>query len=326
MAGSVSIGTLSGTLAWQVENSAQMVEFKKQLGAIEQTTTKTTRTTKTETDKINEAYKKVAASLDPVVARTQKYEKQVEALNRALKAGVITQAQYNTQLTKAQIPLQNATHWTSRLGSSIGTELTGNFARFFAVSALITGAIGSIVSVTRQLIQANIEAEASEHRVEEGIRRYGTQSGVTSEQVNSLAQSISRLTGIDDELIADAEVLALRYNRIGTEIFPRFTQAAIDLSVATGQDLSSAFEKAGKIVNQPLRALTLLSREGYAVSASQASLIKSLLAAGEIEKAQIEVLKILESQYGGAAVAARDTMGGALKALGTVWENFLETV
>lgn len=326
MAGSVSIGTLSGVLAMRDEFSAQMSKFEARLKAIESSTQKTTRTTRTETDKISDAHKKVAASLDPVVARTQKYERTVETLNRALKAGIITQGQYNSQLAKAQIPLQSATHWTSRLGSSIGTELTGNFIRFFAISALITGTIGAIVSVTRQLVQANIDAEKSQRLVEESIRRYGTASGVTVDQIDSLAQSISRLTGIDDELIADAEALSLKFNRISTDIFPRFTQAAVDMSVATGQDLSSAFEKAGKLVNQPLRALTLLAREGYAVSDSQAKLVKSLLASEEIEKAQIEILKILESQYGGAAVAARDTMGGALKALGTTWENFLERV
>lgn len=308
------------------EFSSQMAKFEARLKAVETSTQRTSRTTRTETDKINDAYRKVAAALDPVVARTQRYEKQVETLNRALKAGIITQGQYNAQIAKAQAPLQSATHWTERLGSSVGRELLGNFTRFFAISALITGTIGSIVSVSRQLVQANLDAEASSRRVEEAVRRYGSTSGVSVEQIDSLAQSISRLTGIDDELIADAETLALRFNRIHAEVFPRVTQAAVDMSVATGTDLSAAFEKVGKLVNQPLRALTLLAREGYAVSKSQSDMIKSLVAAGDIEKAQIEILKILEAQYGGAAAAARDTMGGALKALSTTWENFLEKV
>lgn len=326
MSGSVNIGTLSGVLAMRDEFSSQMAKFEARLKAVETSTQRASRTTRTETDKINDAYKKVAAALDPVVARTQRYEKQVDALNRALKAGIITKQQYYDQISKALVPLQSATHWTQRLGSSIRSELTGSFTRFFAISALITGTVGSIVSVTRQLVQANLDAEASSKRVEEAVRRYGSTSGVSVEQIDSLAQSISRLTGIDDELIADAETLALRFNRIHAEVFPRVTQAAVDMSVATGTDLSAAFEKVGKLVNQPLRALTLLAREGYAVSKSQSDMIKSLVAAGDIEKAQIEILKILEAQYGGAAAAARDTMGGALKALGTTWENFLERV
>lgn len=324
--GSVNVGTLNAVLAVRDQFTDLLNKFEERLKKVEAATTRTQRTTKTETDKISEAYKKVAASLDPTVAKTQKYEKAVETLNAALKAGIITQAQYNAQLEKAQAALGRTQHWTSRLGQSIGSELVSNFTRFIAISALATVVISSIVNVTKQLIQANIEAEASERRVEEAVRRYGDSSGVTVGQVNSLAQSISRLTGIDDELIADAEVIGLKFNRIGSDIFPRFSKAAVDLSVATGQDLSSAFEKAGKIVNQPLRGLTLLSREGYAVGASQAEMVKSMVSAGDIMGAQSIMLDILEGQYGGAAAAARDTMGGALKALGTTWENFLERV
>lgn len=326
MASSVNIGTLSGVLAFRDETASVLAKFEARIKAVEASISKTQRTTKNETEKINEAYKKVAASLDPAVARTQKYEQQVEVLSKALKAGVISQSQYNHQLDLAKGKLQQAEHWTGRLGRSIGSELVGNFTRFFAVSALISVGIGSIVSVTRQLIQANIDAEASERRVEESVRRYGLSSGVTVDQINDLASAQSRLTGIDDEVIADAEAMALKYNRIGTSILPQVTQAALDLSAATGQDLSSAMEKVGKLVNQPLKALTLLAREGYAVGESQSKLIKDLLATGRVSEAQAQVLKILESQYGGAAVAARDTMGGAIKALQTTWENFLERV
>jgi hypothetical protein len=326
VAGSVSIGSLFATLEVRDVSGAVRSNFQRQIKEIETSTVRASRTTKSETDKISEAYRKVVASLDPVVARTQRYERQLETLNSALKAGVISQAQYNHQLALAQSKLEVTTHWTSRLGQSIGSELVGNFGRFLAVSTLVTVGLGALVSVGKQYVQANIEAEVSQRKVEESVRRYGTASGVTVKQIDSLAQSTSRLTGIDDELIADAQTIGLRYNRISTEIFPRFTRAAIDLSVATGADLSSAFEKAGRIVNQPLRGLTLLSREGYAVSKSQSDMVKSMVASGDIMGAQSVMLGILEAQYKGAAEAARDTMGGALKALGTTWENFLERV
>lgn len=335
MASTVNVGALEATLKVGDQYSAIFAKVKTDIKAVsdrlakleadfaksEKETKKTTDTT----NKLEKEYKKVAATLDPVAAKTQKYEHQVETLNKALKAGIINQTQYNTRLAQAQSNLQTTTHWTQRLGTSIGTELTSNFARFLAVSALVSGAIALVTSVSKQLIQANVDAEASSKRVEEAVRRYGDRSGVTAEQIDLIAQSASRLTGIDDELIADAEVIGLKFNRIGSEIFPRFAKAAIDMGAATG-DMGGAFEKAGKLVNQPLRALTLFAKEGYAVGKSQSDLIKNLVAAGEIQLAQVEILKILEGQYGGAAVAARDTMGGALKALQTTWENFLERV
>jgi hypothetical protein len=212
------------------------------------------------------------------------------------------------------------------LADSVGSELVGNFTKMFAVTAIVGGGLAALKSVTQQLVTANIEAEQSARKVEEGIRRYGKSSGVTEDQVNDLAASLSKLTGIDDEAIADAEIMALKYNRIGTDVLPRLTKAAVDLSVATGDDLSSAFEKSAKIINQPLRGLTLLNREGYAVSKSQADMVKNFIKNNDVISAQGVLLGILEGQYGGAAEAARDTMGGAITALGTTWENFLERV
>lgn len=323
MAGAVNIGTLQGVLAMRDEFSAQLAKLESRLKVVEEGTKRTTRVTQTETEKINAAYKKVAASLDPVVKAQQRYEAQQKTLNAALQKGIITQAEYNHQLGLAKTKYLEAATGSSRLTSilnSAGSQLLSQITTYIG----ITAAIGAVVSVSKQFIQANLDAEASAHRVQEAVRRYGERSGVTAEQVDKIAQSVSRLTGIDDELIADAETIGLKFNRIGSDIFPRFSQAAIDLSVATGMDLSGAFEKAGKLVNQPLRALTLFAKEGYAVGKSQSDLIKSLVAAGDIELAQVEILKILEGQYGGAAAAARDTLGGAFHALGTSWENLLE--
>lgn len=323
MSTGVNVGGIESFLRMRDDFTATFDKFDKRLSQVEAQVTRTSRKQVDETAKAKAAYDKLAASLDPVIARQQRYEKSTETLTTALRKGVITQEQYNATLRKAESQLQTTTHWTQRLGTSIGSELSGHFTRFIAISALVSLGVGTIVSVTKQLVTANIEAEASGRRVEEAVRRYGERSGVTAEQVDEIAQSISRLTGIDDELIADAEVIGLKFNRITSDVFPRFAKVATDLGVAIG-DVGAGFEKAGKLVNQPLRALTLFAREGYAVGESQAALIKQLVAAGDIESAQVEILKILEAQYGGTAEAARDTMGGALQALQTSWENLLE--
>lgn len=320
MASTVNIGTLQGVLAMRDEFSAQLQKFETRIKAVEDRTKGLSRSTKSESDKIKEAYSKVAASLDPVVARTQKYEKSVETLNRALKAGIISQSQYNAQLLKAQSHLQATTHWTQRLGASIASDLSSQLGRWFAISA----AIGAVVGITKQLIDVTIEKERSERQLEAAIKRSAAASDISSQFAIELAESLSRLTGVDDDLIIAAEAVALRYNRISSQTFPAVTKAALDLAAATGRDLSSAMEFVAKMVNNPLRALTLLNREGYAVGKSQSDLIKHLLATNDILGAQGEILKILQGRYGDTAAEMRDTMGGALQALGTSWENLLE--
>lgn len=324
MAATVNIGTLEGLLRWKADDA----ELNKSLDTV----AKKAEVSKSQLSKYNReltgidaAYKRVAASLDPTIARTQRYDKAVEALNRALKANLITQAQHNTLLGKAQTQLQGAEHWTARLGRSISGELTSSFMRFFAVTAIISTVGAGIVSVSKQLIAASIENESVQRKVEAAVSRLGDTSDITAEQINKLADSQSRLTGIDDEQIAESLAeISSKYNRLSAEILPALTQASLDAAAATGEDLSAAFDKNAKMANQPLRALTLLGREGYAVGASQADLVKHLLRTNDLAGAQEEIVEILQSRYIGAAADIRDTMGGALQALGTSWENLLE--
>jgi hypothetical protein len=320
----VSIGSLEGSIVLKDEFTQIIAKFESKLKSIEDTITKTTNKNKSETDKIKSAYDKLAASLDPVIARQQKYERSVETLTSALKAGIISQSQFNSTLQKAESRLQSAEHWTTRLGSSIGSSLVGQFAGFLTVAGAATLVTGLFVKVSKQLVEVTIEKEKTERQLEAAIKRSAAASDISSEFAIQLADSLSRLTGVDDDAIVGAEAVALRYNRISAKIFPDVTKAALDLAAATGKDLPSAMEFAAKMVNNPLRALTLLNREGYAVGASQSDLIKHLLASNDILGAQGVILKILQDRYGDTAEEMRNTMGGAITALSTSWENLLE--
>lgn len=273
-----------------------------------------------ETAKLEASYKKLAAALDPLASKEQKYKAALTILDAALRKGIITQEQYNIALRQAAAQFHETATRADKYTANLLSGLKSQIAAYVSWGAAIAVAL----KVFHQFIDAHIEAQDVTKKVEAAVSR--STSGVTANQINDLADSYSRLTGIDDELIAGAEATALKFNRLGSDIFPRVTAAAIDMSVATGQDLSSSFERVGKIINQPLRGLTLLSKEGYAVAKSQSDLVKQMVAVGDIVGAQGVLLGILESQYKGSAVAARDTLGGALQALGTTWENLLEKI
>lgn len=325
MAATVNVGTLEGLLRWKADDA----DIQRSLNDIAKKAN-ISRTTLNQYGKelvaVENAYKKVAASLDPAIARQQKYEQNVRTLNAALKAGVITQQQYNVTLAQAKDRLQDASTWTSRFAGEVGTSLKSSIGPYFAIGAVVTAVVGTVKSVIGQFITANIEAEESQRRVEFAVAKFGDRSGVTAQQIENLAEKYSLLTGVDDEVIADAETLALKYNRISSDVLPQLTQLSLDMAETMGGDVSAAMQKAAAYTNLPLNALTKLKKEGYAVSDSQAKLVKDMLRTGDIAGAQAEIIKILESQYGGASIAARDTLGGALKALGTTWENLLEKV
>lgn len=285
---------------------------------------------KTEGDRLKQSFDKLSASLDPVVARQLKYNQAVTTLDRALKAGIITQQQYNITLAQAKERLQDTTTWSQRLGAEIGGNLKSQFLSFVNPTTLavgaVTGGLAALVAGTRQVIQVSIEAEESQRKVAFAVDQYGERAGVTVGLIDDLANAQSRLTGADDEEIASAAALSLRFNRISGEDLPRLIAVAQDMAVVLGTDIPSATDKAAAYINLPAQALTKLKKEGYAVSDAQSKMVKDFLKANDVASAQGVIFDILEEQYGGAAEAARDTMGGALKALGTTWENFLERI
>jgi hypothetical protein len=70
--------------------------------------------------------------------------------------------------------------------------------------------------------------------------------------------------------------------------------------------------------------MTALSRSGIQFSDAQKEVVKQLVATGDVVGAQKIILKELETQFGGSAEAARNTLGGALKGLKNAFGDLFE--
>lgn len=116
----VNVGTLQGVLEMRDLFTAQMDKFEARLKMVEEKAQRASKSTKTETDKVSEAYKKVAASLDPVIAKQQKLEQATKTLESALKKGLITQEDYNKKLSDATAKYSD----TSSAAAKSASELT----------------------------------------------------------------------------------------------------------------------------------------------------------------------------------------------------------
>lgn len=73
-----------------------------------------------------------------------------------------------------------------------------------------------------------------------------------------------------------------------------------------------------------MQGVTALSRAGVQFTDAQKEAIKALVETNRVADAQAIVLKELETQMGGAARAARDTLGGAIEGLKNTFDNLLE--
>ena len=182
------------------------------------------------------------------------------------------------------------------------------------------------VSRTFRAITANtVRQEQALAQVEARIRSTSGAAGLTTAQLARMAAGFQRVTSFGDEAILEAQSVLLSFRNLSGDVIEGATEATLNLSTALGQDLRSAAIQLGKALDDPARGLTALSRSGTTFSDAQKQLIADLVETGDKAAAQQIILRELEVQYGGAAEAARNTLGGALQALSNTWGDLLES-
>lgn len=146
----------------------------------------------------------------------------------------------------------------------------------------------------------------------------GNAAGVTEQQMLDLAAGIQQTTRFGDEAVTSATALLLSLSSIGGEQVPRAVRALTDMATILGVDLNQAATTLSKALEGNVSAL-----QRYGVRVDK-DMIEQLKAAGREAEAFDLILGKLEDRFGGAAVAARQTLGGALDALKNAFGDLFE--
>jgi len=186
-----------------------------------------------------------------------------------------------------------------------------------AFSGLLSGAVFGIGvgTVFTKFIQETKNAQNEQAQLAAVLRSTGQAAGYSLDQLNKMATGFANASVFSEGEINQAQTRLLSYTGIVGEEFPRAMQAVIDMSARLGVSVEQSAETIGKALDIPSQGLTALSKQGFRFTEDQKKLVEQLEKAGKTAEAQGIVLAALESSYGGAAAAARDTLGGALQAL-----------
>jgi len=182
---------------------------------------------------------------------------------------------------------------------------------------LIGKFLGAVISNT-------IEADKVQAQLAARIKSTGGAAGLALGDLNNMAKGLQNVTTYGDEAIGSAQSLLLTFTNIHRETFPKALEATLNLATAMGTDLNSAAVLVGKALNDPIQGVTALRRVGVQLTDAQEKLVKKLVETGDAASAQKIILGELETEMGGAARAARDTLGGALDAAKEAFGDLLE--
>lgn len=186
-------------------------------------------------------------------------------------------------------------------------------------------------AVFRKFVQNTAVQERAVAQLNAAIRSTGATANATQAEMDALsgslqryASELQRVSTFGDEAIISSQALLLTFRQIGTDVAPRAQKAILDMATAMGTDLRTATLQIGKALNDPIAGVTALRRSGIQLTESQQELIKSFVDVGDVASAQAIVLEELENQFKGSAEAARNTLGGALKALQNAFGDLFE--
>lgn len=202
--------------------------------------------------------------------------------------------------------------------------LTESFSNAAGLIGAAFAAIGITASLN-EVFQATVEAERESMLLANAVRATGMAAGFTTEQLKAQQVVLQQSTGVGDEAISSMQRTLLSFRNVHGEVFRQASQLALDFAAATGGDATEAARKFGMALNDPANGLGRLKMAGVAVTDELKAQVEALTANGDLVGAQTLLLGELSKAYGGAAVAARDTLGGSINALKENFGNlFLE--
>lgn len=188
-------------------------------------------------------------------------------------------------------------------------------------------AIGGLAALQFKAIHAFVEMEKTSVRLDATLKATGNTTGFTRQRLDEMADSLSKLTAIDDDDIKAAMATLATFGAVGGKAFENTLKVGADLSVLLGGDLTSNVEKvattmerlAGGSADGLKKAFSFLSQE-------QVNFIAKLAEGGQTIEAQQALLDALKGKVDNLSGADAATVGGGFRALGNAWEDFLENI
>lgn len=167
-----------------------------------------------------------------------------------------------------------------------------------------------MAAIAKASIDGAIAQRQAVAQVESAIASMGNVAGRTTQQLVANADAMEMRSLYDaDVILKQVTANLLTFGNIAGEQFDRAQQAAIDMATRLGTEPQAAAIMLGKALNDPIRGLTALGKNGTIqkdwIAANKAR-IAAMVEEGRIAEAQTLILVEVEKQYRGAAAAAAD--------------------
>jgi hypothetical protein len=193
-------------------------------------------------------------------------------------------------------------------------KTSGEKAQFALKKAALpaAAALAAVGAAAVKMVAAGEAAATSNARIaqiNESMGLFGDTTAIVNKRITDYAEATARATGIDQNQIKLAQAKLLTFKELAVSAdeaggaFDRATQAAIDMGAAGFGDAATNAVQLGKALNDPIKGVTALAKSGVTFTEQEKDKIKTLVESNKLLEAQDMVLKAIEQQVGGTALA-----------------------
>lgn len=138
------------------------------------------------------------------------------------------------------------------------------------------------------------------------LKTTGATAWTTQQQLADMAKAFESESNYTSEQIQRAQTVMLGFKTVTGDVFNSAMQNVLDMSEVMGMDLVSAVQTVGKALDDPVKGLGSLQRQGFAFTESQKAMLEEMVKTGRQAEAQKIILDELATTYGGAAKAGQN--------------------
>lgn len=185
----------------------------------------------------------------------------------------------------------------------------------------ITASVGAIVNFGKKAVQSADEANKRFNVLANTIKATGASTWTSVEELDNMAKAYAKTTNYSVSEIEKMQSVLLGFRNITGETFGEASDAIMDMATVMGMDLTSAVQTVGKALDDPIKGLDSLRRQGFQFTEEQKAELTQLVKNGKQLEAQQIILKELGNTYGGAAKAGQSAFAQLQHSMDEFREN-----
>ena len=201
--------------------------------------------------------------------------------------------------------IKKAESATQKFSSSL-SGVTKLLKSTFALAGISVGT-KAIANFGKEAVKSAESANKTLNILNNTLKVTGASAWTTSEDLVKMSEEIAYSTNYTVGEIQDMQSVLLGFKNITGDTFRDASDAITDMATVMGMDLKSAVQTVGKALDDPIKGLDSLRRQGFAFTDEQKEELKQLVENGEQLKAQKIILDELNTTYGGSAKSAQSS-------------------